>query len=132
MKRALRILKDKRGIAIETALLFMLVIFSLCALITSVATIGRKQSQLESRVFTKEVEIDQIGEDFIAYLAAGEASDFDAAGEKYDSTVVVVDKEENISALTLTNKGSTSVVLYIEAEKTGAGVKILRWRYSAP
>ena len=129
MKRALRILKDKRGIAIETALLFMLVIFSLCALITSVATIGRKQSQLESRVFTKEVEIDQIGEDFIAYLAAGEASDFDAAGENYDFRV---DKEENISALTLTNKGSTSVVLYIEAEKTGAGVKILRWRYSAP
>ena len=129
MKRALRILKDKRGIAIETALLFMLVIFSLCALITSVATIGRKQSQLESRVFTKEVEIDQIGEDFIAYLAAGEASDFDAAGENYDFRV---DKEENISALTLTKTGSTSVVLSIEAEKTGAGVKILRWRYSAP
>ena len=130
MKRALRILKDKRGIAIETALLFMLVIFSLCALITSVATIGRKQSQLENRVFTNEVEIDQIGEDFIAYLAAGKDSDFAVAGEKYDSTVV--DKEENISALTLTKKGSSSVVLYIEAEKTDAGVNILRWRYSAP
>ena len=129
MKRALRILKDKRGIAIETALLFMLVIFSLCALITSVATIGRRQAKLESDVLVSDALIDQIGEDFIAYLAGGEESDFDAADEKYDSTVV--DKGENISALTLTKKGSSSVVLYIEAEKTGAGVKILRWRYSA-
>ena len=129
MKRALRILKDKRGIAIETALLFMLVIFSLCALITSVATIGRRQAKLESDVLVSDALIDQIGEDFIAYLAGGEESDFDAANEKYDSTVV--DKGENISALTLTKKGSSSVVLYIEAEKTDAGVKILRWRYSA-
>ena len=131
MKRALRILKDKRGIAIETALLFMLVIFSLCALITSVATIGRRQAKLESDVLVSDALIDQIGEDFIAYLAVGEESDFDADNEKYDSTVVVVDKEKNISALTLTKKGSSSVVLYIEAEKTDAGVKILRWRYSA-
>ena len=129
MKRALRILKDKRGIAIETALLFMLVIFSLCALITSVATIGRHQAKLESDVLVADVLIDQIGEDFIDYLAGGEESDFDAAGEKYDCKV---DKEENISTLTLTKRGTESVVLYIEAEKTGAEVKILRWRYSAP
>ena len=119
-----KILKSKSGIAIETALLFMIVVFSLCALITSLAVIGRHQTRLENKTLISEVEIDQIGEDFLAYLRDNTV---DYTNEKYDCTLTGTG---NVSTLTVTKKNSTDTVLYIEAEIDGETVTLLRWRYN--
>ena len=42
-----QILKSKRGMALENAILFMLIIFSLCALLTSLTLIGHYQVKIE-------------------------------------------------------------------------------------
>ena len=61
-----RILKSKRGISIENAIIFMLVIFTLCALLTSLALIGRLQTKLDNTTIKNKVDIEQIVDDFIA------------------------------------------------------------------
>ena len=60
-----KIFKSKKGIAIETAILALVVIFSLCFLVTSLTLVGHYQVQIESSFILKDVELDQIGEDFI-------------------------------------------------------------------
>ena len=42
-------LKSKRGIAIENALVFMVLIFSLCALLTTFVLIGYKRADIAKK-----------------------------------------------------------------------------------
>lgn len=136
-------LKDRRGIAIETAVLFMLVIFSLCALITTVAIIGRHQTELENKILLLEVEVDGIGEDFVAALSSSDFTDSevseveaaflpalsDTLKEKYDFSLA---KTENNITLTVNKKADSEVVLYIETTLENEQYKVTSWRYSTP
>lgn len=60
-----KIFKSKKGIAIETAILAIVVIFSLCFLITTSTLVGHYQVKIESAFILRDVELEQIGEDFI-------------------------------------------------------------------
>ena len=60
-----RLLKDKRGIAIENAVLFMVVVFMLCALLTSLTLMGFYQTVINTTLLDEKITIDQIGEDFV-------------------------------------------------------------------
>ena len=134
--KILRRLKDRRGIAIETALLFMMVIFSLCALITTVAIIGRRQTKFENNMLVYKVEVDQIGEDFIYCIENNKnIKDLEA---KYSAYTLDVIDDNNIVTLTVTKKANSSVALFVEAQKTEVSaeggapettVKVIAWRY---
>ena len=108
-----QILKSKKGIALENAILFMLVVFSFCALITSVTLSGHNQIRLERIILENKVAIEQIGEDFLA----------DDMKPNYENYTL----EVNENTLTVTNTNGT-VVLYVEKD----GGKIIQWRYSSP
>lgn len=116
MKRTKQILKSRQGIAIENAVVFMLVIFLLCALITSLTTLGNYQTKIENLTLQQKAEIDQIGEDYIAGEING-----DGSSEKYTW-------ETGENTLTVKNKDS-KVVLYIEHKNDGT---ITKWCYSNP
>lgn len=121
-----QILKSKRGIALENAILFMLIIFSLCALLTSLSLIGHYQLKIEETILQNDVEIDQIGEDYLASLKTGE----EKFAESYENYAYEVEG----TALTVWHKNDRerSTVLYVEAEVNGEQVDILKWRYSSP
>lgn len=121
-----QILKSKRGIALESAVLFMLIIFSLCALLTSLSLIGHYQLKIEKTVLLNDVEIDQIGEDYLASLKSGEEK-FTESYENYEYKV-------DGNALTVWRKNDREgvAVLYVEAEVNGEQVDVLKWRYSTP
>jgi hypothetical protein len=121
-----QILKSKRGIALESAVLFMLIIFSLCALLTSLSLIGHYQLKIEKTVLLNDVEIDQIGEDYLASLKSGEEK-FTESYENYEYKV-------DGNALTVWRKNDREGValLYVEAEVNGEQVDVLKWRYSTP
>jgi len=124
MKR-FSIFKSKRGLAIENAILFMLVIFSLCALLMSLSLLGHYQAKIEQNALLRRVQIDQIGEDYIAALSA--QTSFAATYADYDYTV-------SGNALTVWYKEdeTRTAVLYIEAERTAQEVRIDVWRYTPP
>jgi hypothetical protein len=121
-----QILKSKRGIALESAVLFMLIIFSLCALLTSLSLIGHYQLKIEKTVLLNDVEIDQIGEDYLASLKSGEEK-FTESYENYEYKV-------DGNALTVWRKNDREgvAVLYVEAEVNREQVDVLKWRYSTP
>ncbi|MBQ2736900.1 MAG: hypothetical protein IJF26_05675 [Clostridia bacterium] len=119
-----QIFKSKRGVAIENAIMFMIVIFFLCALITSLTLLGFHEVKLEKALLLRDVEIDQIGEDFLASIEAKQAFNetYDKYAYKVDGNVLKVWREKD------TDK---TVVLYVEAELTADNqVNVKAWRYS--
>ena len=108
-----RILKNKKGIALENAILFMVIVFSFCALLTSLTLFGHYQTKLDKITLTNKVALEQIGEDFLA----------DDMKPNYENYTL----EINENTLTVTNTNGT-VVLYVEKD----GGKIIQWRYSSP
>ena len=122
-----QILKSKRGIALENTILFMLVIFTLCALLTSLTVIGHYKIKIENMFLLKDVEIEQVGDDYLASIAADET--FTLEYENYAYSV-----SESGNALTVWQKSdeSKTVVLYVEAELTGGDLKVNKWCYSLP
>lgn len=57
---------NKKGIALETAIVFLVVIFSFCTLVSTTALVGSKQGKIEKIRIENKAKLDQIGEDFIA------------------------------------------------------------------
>lgn len=158
----MKIWRNKKGIAMETAIWFILVIGVLCLLLTNLAMLGRYETQLESLQLQRRVTVDQIGEDFVASVLAG-----DACGTDYnfhrDSTisdehigryeggyyggghyVYRLTEQETESppaepAVTgrtlevwLRDDPSKSTVLYVEMAWIDSAWKVTAWRYSYP
>ena len=117
---------DNRGIAMETAIVFMLVVFSLCALLTSLSFFGIYQSGTEKRTLLQDVELSQIGEDYLTSLR--EQTDLSESYENYEYEVW-----EHTLTVWKKNDVDRATVLFVEAELTAEGrIRILCWRYSAP
>ena len=121
--RALRIIKDKKGIALENAILFMMVVFMLCTLIMTLALMGNRQTEIEYATLERDVALDQIGEDFLESVKTGQF--FNASYEKYEYLVAG-------NTLTVWRKNDTdkTTVLYVEAELVNEAVNVKAWRYS--
>ncbi len=122
----MKLLRDKRGIALENALVFMLIIFSLCALLTSLTVIGHYQVKIENMALLYEIEVDQIGEDYLASV-----KDKTAFEESYENYAYGVSG----NALTVWRKNdeNQTAVLYVEAELTAEDeLRVYTWRYSLP
>lgn len=120
-----QILKDKKGIALENAILFEIIIFSLCFLLTSLTLIGHYQVKIENLTLLNNVEIEQIGDDYLASVKAGEALTKDYTNYAY---------EVSGNKLTVWHKNdeSKSAVLYVEAELVDEQLNVSKWRYSLP
>lgn len=155
MKKRKKILKSKKGIALESAILFMTAIASFCFILTSLTLIGRNRARLDSIYMDSYVESEQIGEHFVSYLGA--LPDPGDAQEDYSLYITEEFKnylslDENVKAdnlfigieseaadgtapyvLTVKN-GDTDgrVILYIEARVNEGVAEVLSWRRSAP
>lgn len=121
----MKIFKSKRGIALENAIIFMVMIFSLCTLLTSLALIGHHQVKIENKALLRDAEIRQIGEDYLA--SVGAQTDFTNTYENYAYEV-------SGNALTVWRQTdqTKTVVLYVEAESADTEIIVKSWRYSLP
>lgn len=81
----MKILNNKRGVVLENAIIFMLVIFSLCFLLTSLTLISYHQTKIDLIELENKLQIDQIGEDGIKYLD-GKTID-DIKSEDFERTI---------------------------------------------
>lgn len=121
--RLTKILKSKRGIALENAILFMMIIFSLCALLTSLTLLGHYQVKIEKSLLLQDVKLDQIGEDYLYCISQGEEFT-----EVYDDYTYEV--SGNALSVWHKNDATKTAVLYVEAELVGQEVNVISWRYS--
>ena len=109
-----RILKSKRGAALEGALLFMMVIFMLAMLLTSVAMNAHLRVRVNDMTIQNEVILDYVGEQFVN-------GKIQENGTYHGCTAVMNDEN---TTLTLT-KGNKVLTIKIQDGK------VVKWTYSA-
>ncbi len=141
------LLKSKKGISLESAVLFMMIIFTFCTLVTSLVLRGHYQVKIDSLKANHYAQKEQIGEEFVAYLqSAGEEDtpeDFAAYlaensiyYENYSCEEVKTQDDDIIRYELTVKRGSeesAASVLYIQAEKTEEGqVTVLMWLSAPP
>ena len=120
-----RIFKNKRGMAMESAILFMLVILMLGLLLTGVIMHTHLRVKLNNTQLSREITIEQIGENFVNL----DKTAFETSLAEYtDYTATTAYNENEKNTLTLTR--GKSVVLYIEVRT--ADKAVLCWQYSVP
>ena len=102
--------KDKRGIALETAILFMVLVFSFCSLMSAVALTGHYQRRLDKSLVLTSVDIEQIGEDFVYAKRTGEEM------PEYEDYRYEIEG----NSLFVYNKKSDKLVLYVLLSDDGA------------
>ena len=128
-----KIFKNKKGIALETAIWFMLAIAALSTLLISLSLIGNYQIKIEQMALQRKVEVDQIGEIYISYLETHPMeNEVVFPNDAYDTEKYRV--QANGTSLTVyRNNGSSTPLLYVEAKRDINGVvNIIAWRYSLP
>lgn len=83
-----KLIKSKRGVAIESAVMLLLVVFSLCALMTTLCVAARKVDRDGFDKLKQEAEVDEIGE---AFVKSGNKSGFSLDGKYGDAYKIVKD-----------------------------------------
>ena len=92
---------------------YMLVICSLCALLTSLTLIGHFQTRINKLTLENEIALEQIGEDFLASVKAGEIFE-----KSYENYVYSKDVNGNLYALSVAasrNRTRSSMALLVPA-----------------
>ncbi len=113
------ILKSRRGVMIEGAILFVVVIFIFSILLTSVVMTAHSRANLSYTLMKERLALEQIGEYFV--IDTAESDTFEAAlnATSYERA----DTADNILHL---KTASGKTVLYIELDTSG---NPLSWRY---
>ena len=124
MKKLKNKIQSKRGIALASAMLFMVAIFSLCILLTSLATLGHYTLKLERVKTNRTVEIDRIGEDYVAEGLEYVKACYVEKGYTFEEGTNAENK-----TLTVKHGRASAVVLYVELDEGG---NVCRWQYSLP
>lgn len=98
---------NRRGMAIEMAMAMMIIVFSLCALMTTVVTVSRKQTNIATARFTQTAQVDAIGEKFVK-----DPDSFQYTGTEYECDTSVQNK------LTVSKDGKTLLTVELNVDKT--------------
>lgn len=102
--------------AIEMAMAMMIIVFSLCALMTTVVTVSRKQTNIATARFTQTAQADAIGEKFVRASKANETFQYDGTEYECDTSVQ--------NTLTVSKDGKTLLTVVVD----GSG-KIISWQH---
>ena len=111
----LKTLKNRRGIAIESAITFMVIIFAMVTIIGTVAAFSSLDRRRADSDFAENVTIENIGEAF-----AKDPGGYDVTADGF-TTGKTGDSE---NGYTLTVKKGENVVLVVKTNKDG---KVIRW-----
>ncbi|MBQ6043826.1 MAG: hypothetical protein IJL41_06790 [Clostridia bacterium] len=106
-------LKNKKGIAIETAVFMMIIIFALCTLIVTITLYSRQHVERAKNDFAERVKIDSIGEQILIGVSTTQ--------EGYN-----VEKQGN-SYIVRDSKGDVVLNIVVEKEGDNDNFIIKRW-----
>lgn len=63
-----RLLKSRRGVAIEISIIALVVVFGLCTILTTVSLLAKKEDRMANRALERRVALDMIGEQFLLWV----------------------------------------------------------------
>ncbi|MBR2346206.1 MAG: hypothetical protein IKA68_01230 [Clostridia bacterium] len=116
-----KICRDRRGMAMEMAMLVMVVTFALGTLMVTVALMQNNSVSAIERDFNEKVELEQIGEDFCRQVEEGELN-AEILSSEYD---VSIDAENLV--LVAKKKDSGDVAMTIDIDVKDNTYEIVKW-----
>lgn len=117
----MKILQNKRGIALESAIVFLLMIFGLCALLTTFAMLSHQQARIENSLLLQTVALEQVGEDYLTSLHRETA--FTAQYADYAYAV-----EGNTLTVWRKDDEQKRILLSVEAVFIDGQVQVRKWQ----
>ncbi len=117
----------RRGLAIETAIIAMLLTFGLCLMLVNISLFAINGKKARTSASERLLSADQIGEEYYAHFAH-DAVLKDREGYAYTYRTTYDDENNEIACYTVTKDGAT--VIYFEVKTTDKS--ILRWSYLPP
>lgn len=118
-----KLLRQKKGLAIELAVYVMMVVVGLSMLLVSISILNKSSLDGLSNKVNERLCLDQIGESFVT--AVKESQDLDLWKDSVTDYTATVSGTELILVDSLDN-----VKLSIKLENNGSGYKITEWKYS--
>lgn len=119
-----------KGMSIESAVVFMIVIFMFCSIITSLTLYSSYQAKTQNIYLERKIELDQIGENFVAHMKNTPNTEFSIDKEKYSNKDNSENNNENTKVLDLYYASDTNktTILYIEYDIEKK--EVIKWNYS--
>ena len=118
-----KIIANKRGIAIELALLVMIIVVSLTALVVSISVFNRNTTDKLSQDIKDRTQLDQIGQSYV--LAVKQSADLEVWKQNIQGYTAQV---SNLQLALVDSQGN--VKLSVKLENYQNGYKITEWKYS--
>ena len=127
-----KICKDRRGMAMEMAMLVMVVTFALGTLMVTVALMQNNSVSAIKKDFNEKVALEQIGEDFckrIEAQAKAETPNFEGLlsenlEKKYDYDV---DADVDAFVLFVRDVNTDDLLMTVGVKKVGEAYEIVKW-----
>lgn len=116
----------ERGVAIEMAMVMLVVVFALCTLLLTFSLASRNGSKSRGQALEQSAALEQLGEDFLYAVRQDNFDAADAVGSAdYTGTVTV---EGDTYCLTLTRRENSRHALTVKVERQGNGEwKLVTW-----
>ena len=107
---------NKRGVAIESAIFFMIVLFSLSFLITSISLSVAYRIKANDKLLESRLELDQ-------------AAELALSGEALRDGYSCVPREVNGTMIYEIKKGNSSTLLRVETVESNGEKEVTKWIY---
>lgn len=118
-----KICKDRRGMAMEMAMLVMVVTFALGTLMVTVALMQNNSVSAIERDFNEKVELEQIGEDFCRQVEKGELN-AEKLSSEYD---VSIDAANLVLVAKKKDSGDIAMTIDIDIDVKNNTYEIVKW-----
>ncbi len=130
--------KARRGIAIEMAIMVMLITFGLSALLVSISIIQKSNKDTTVKELTLHTKLDEIGDCFCAEVKKGTnlAEISSSLNTQYSDYAISAEKTENntytlkVCENTVTEGADSEVLLTVVIERSEGKLTITKWAYN--
>lgn len=118
-----KICKDRRGMAMEMAMLVMVVTFALGTLMVTVALMQNNSVSAIKKDFNEKVALEQIGEDFCRQVEKGELN-AEKLSSEYD---VSIDAANLVLVAKKKDSGDIAMTIDIDIDVKNNTYEIVKW-----
>lgn len=115
-----------KGMSIESAVVFMIVIFMFCSIITSLTLYSSYQAKTQNIYLERKIELDQIGENYVAHMRTNDSNtSFSIDNSKY---LIDTNTDNTLKVYYATSEQKDeNIILLI---KLDANKEVTQWKYS--
>ena len=128
-----RMLKSKKGMAIESAIATGIVVFSLCSILLMTALFSANNRTRIENSFRDLTAASEIAENYMAHVANGDVDEFDFESYNTDEVTYICETSEvednGVTKHYLTVKKQSKVLLEVIFKVENNAYTIIQWKH---